>query len=295
MDPNPAQARALAVALGAAGLEASPVVGLEALPARLRGARPSLVLIRAEPGEAQLQRLLRTLSRDEALSATPLVLLCTDTAPEHFASQLRSGVVALVAPPFSVPQALALRFLVDELPSRTGELGSGRATGECEALLAHVRAFARTGMLVPVGAGPGVPRAFFAHGELEWVSGTSLQGEAALAALVAGAEGGLRFRELAGGAEAGADVVREEGAPSPLEALMSAPDLFERAPANPLRLLFVDDDAELCSLFSCLLRSHGFAVTLARDGLEGFRRALDGRLDAVVTDLDMPRLDGWGL
>src|SRR5215207_2331968 len=122
VDPDPAQARALAAALTAAGLEASAVVGLDAVPAQLRAAPAALVLLHAEPADPALQRLLRALAQDVALGATPLVLLCTDTAPERFAAHLRSGVVGLVAPPFSVPQALALRFLINELPARGGQL-----------------------------------------------------------------------------------------------------------------------------------------------------------------------------
>ncbi|MBF5041008.1 response regulator [Aggregicoccus sp. 17bor-14] len=295
VDPDPARARALAAALGAAGLQASPVTSLEDLPAQLHATRAALVLVHAQPSAAGLQRLLRTLAQDVALSATPVVLLCQDTASERFATHLRTGVVGLVAPPFSVPQALALRFLLGELPSRSGQLSSGMAVEERSALLAHVRTFARTGVLAPVGAAPGAPQALFAHGELKQVSGSALQGEAALAALVAGAAGGLGFRELAGGAGEGAGVVLELPPRSSLDALVSSPDAADRAPENPLRLLFVDDDAELCRLFSSLLRRHGFAVTLARDGVEGFKRALEGGLDAVVADLNMPRLDGWGL
>ncbi|HET9451600.1 MAG TPA: response regulator [Aggregicoccus sp.] len=295
VDADPARARALAAALGAAGLQAAAVAPLEALPAQLRATPAALVLIHAEPSEPDLQRLLRTLAQDVALGSTPVVLLCTDTSPERFATHLRSGVVGLVAPPFSVPQALALRFLLDELPARSGQLSSGMAVEERAALLAHVRHFARTGVVAPVGAAPGALQALFTHGELKQVRGTPLQGEAALQALVASAAGGLHFQELAGGAGEGAGVVLELSAPSTLEALVSAPDAAERAPERPLRLLFVDDDAELCRLFSSLFRRHGFEVVLARDGVEGFKRALGGGLDAVVADLNMPRLDGWGL
>jgi CheY-like chemotaxis protein len=42
-------------------------------------------------------------------------------------------------------------------------------------------------------------------------------------------------------------------------------------------------------------RSRGLHVTVygRSDGREGFRKAVDLRLDLVITDLAMPIMDGW--
>jgi CheY-like chemotaxis protein len=61
------------------------------------------------------------------------------------------------------------------------------------------------------------------------------------------------------------------------------------------RLLLVDDDPALVKLFSIMMRKSGFEVFTAEDGQAGLGLTLDKRPDLVLADLNMPRLDGWGL
>jgi len=56
--------------------------------------------------------------------------------------------------------------------------------------------------------------------------------------------------------------------------------------------LFVDDDAAIRRSFARSLRRRGFAVDVAASGLEGLRMAQNRRYPAIVTDLQMPGLDG---
>jgi DNA-binding response OmpR family regulator len=60
-------------------------------------------------------------------------------------------------------------------------------------------------------------------------------------------------------------------------------------------MLFVDDDETILRLFSTLFGKHGFEVTTARDGQQGAEMALQRDFDLIFADLNMPRLDGWGL
>jgi DNA-binding response OmpR family regulator len=60
-------------------------------------------------------------------------------------------------------------------------------------------------------------------------------------------------------------------------------------------ILVVDDDPSLVKLFSIALRKSGFEVLVASEGEEGFEVAVERHPDLVVADLNMPRLDGWGL
>jgi CheY-like chemotaxis protein len=48
-------------------------------------------------------------------------------------------------------------------------------------------------------------------------------------------------------------------------------------------------------MFSTLFAKHGFQVTTANDGAQGFEVALQRSFDAVLADLNMPHLDGWGM
>ena len=61
------------------------------------------------------------------------------------------------------------------------------------------------------------------------------------------------------------------------------------------RVLLVDDSPVLRTLMAARLESHGFEVTTATDGQEGLEAARLARPDAVVSDVMMPRLDGFQL
>ncbi|MFC3505087.1 SpoIIE family protein phosphatase [Micromonospora krabiensis] len=60
------------------------------------------------------------------------------------------------------------------------------------------------------------------------------------------------------------------------------------------RILVVDDNADLREHVRRLLAPTWEVVT-ASDGVEGLRLAVDGRFDMVLSDVMMPRLDGFGL
>lgn len=58
------------------------------------------------------------------------------------------------------------------------------------------------------------------------------------------------------------------------------------------KILVVEDDLNLRLTLTELLRLQGFAVVTARDGDEGYLQALAHLPDLVITDLQMPILDG---
>ncbi|CAM3064266.1 hybrid sensor histidine kinase/response regulator [Rariglobus hedericola] len=58
------------------------------------------------------------------------------------------------------------------------------------------------------------------------------------------------------------------------------------------RVLVVDDSLTVRELERKLLVSRGYDVTVAVDGMEGWNAARTGDFDLVITDVDMPRLDG---
>lgn len=71
--------------------------------------------------------------------------------------------------------------------------------------------------------------------------------------------------------------------------------VVEEIPQQPARILLVDDDPALVKLFAIAMKRAGYEVVTATDGEEGLQQALQVRPDLVVADLNMPRLDGWGL
>jgi two-component system response regulator HydG len=58
------------------------------------------------------------------------------------------------------------------------------------------------------------------------------------------------------------------------------------------RILVADDEASARSGMATLLRSEGFEVDLAEDGEHALQRVLETSPDVLVTDLQMPGLDG---
>jgi len=63
----------------------------------------------------------------------------------------------------------------------------------------------------------------------------------------------------------------------------------------PARILVVDDSKSVRFLMQKNLTEAGFDVTLAEDGDEGLAKAVDGSFDLVITDVDMPRMNGYEL
>jgi len=58
------------------------------------------------------------------------------------------------------------------------------------------------------------------------------------------------------------------------------------------KVLVVDDEKGMRFLLSEVLQNQGFEVSLARDGQESLDKLAKDRFDLVVTDINMPRLDG---
>ena len=67
------------------------------------------------------------------------------------------------------------------------------------------------------------------------------------------------------------------------------------APKPPVRLLLVDDEPGLRTAVKAYLEDEGFVVTTANDGEEGWTVAQELIPDVVITDVMMPRCDGYGL
>ena len=65
--------------------------------------------------------------------------------------------------------------------------------------------------------------------------------------------------------------------------------------AKRLRVLIVEDHTPTRMAMSRLIRQAGAEVTTARDGEEGLGYLLTQRFDVLLTDLRMPKMDGFEL
>ena len=81
------------------------------------------------------------------------------------------------------------------------------------------------------------------------------------------------------------------------QASADQPGAAEQAPPQPapVRLLLVDDEPGLRTAVKAYLEDEGMEVTTANDGEEGWQAAQALLPDLVISDVMMPRCDGYGL
>ena len=61
------------------------------------------------------------------------------------------------------------------------------------------------------------------------------------------------------------------------------------------RILVVDDSLTMRKVLSRLLEREGFEVIVAKDGIDAMQVLLETTPDAILTDIEMPRMDGFAL
>jgi diguanylate cyclase (GGDEF)-like protein len=66
-------------------------------------------------------------------------------------------------------------------------------------------------------------------------------------------------------------------------------------PPAASRILVIDDDSDDAALVGQILADQGYAVETCSDSLDGVKRARERRPDAVIVDVCLPRLDGFGV
>ncbi len=62
--------------------------------------------------------------------------------------------------------------------------------------------------------------------------------------------------------------------------------------SRPL-VLVIDDSEDAREVYATMLRLDGFAVEEAIDGQQGLEKARKSLPDVIITDLEMPVMDGW--
>lgn len=62
-----------------------------------------------------------------------------------------------------------------------------------------------------------------------------------------------------------------------------------------IRILAIDDSPTMRSLVAAALDANGFHIHLAEDGIDGLDRLASADPHLIITDINMPRLDGFGV
>lgn len=66
-------------------------------------------------------------------------------------------------------------------------------------------------------------------------------------------------------------------------------------PKRVKKVLLVDDETNFAQLLSAILTTDGYEVTVAHDGQEGLEKLETFQPDAIISDVVMPRMDGFEL
>lgn len=88
------------------------------------------------------------------------------------------------------------------------------------------------------------------------------------------------------------DLLQTLGKLASADRLLAVRRAEQDARSSRKRVLVVDDSLTVRELERKLLAAQGYEVEVAVDGLDGWNAARAGRFDLVLTDVDMPRMDG---
>lgn len=61
------------------------------------------------------------------------------------------------------------------------------------------------------------------------------------------------------------------------------------------KVLAIDDSRTIREMLKAALAQGGFEVFVAEDGVEGIEKLPEVQPDVVITDINMPRMDGFGV
>ncbi|MBN8704424.1 MAG: Hpt domain-containing protein [Bacteroidetes bacterium] len=75
---------------------------------------------------------------------------------------------------------------------------------------------------------------------------------------------------------------------------LKEPVIISKGKENVHTVLVVDDSLNTREIEKTILEAYGYKVETGRDGLDGFEKAMEGNYDIIVSDLEMPRLNGFG-
>jgi len=191
-------------------------------------------------------------------------------APEHVKSMGGQDVLPLGESPVPVTTLVgALDLQTANQPQTTGQLtGVVLTTGNRE-LVVIVDDLINEREAVVKNLGPQIRR-------IRYVSGATLlrSGEVALLLNVA-------------------TLVRSQS--TNRNALAHLKTVSDKGQASARRVLVVDDSVTTRSLMKGILESAGYDVTAAVDGHDAWNRLQNSNIELVVSDVDMPNMDGFSL
>lgn len=245
--------------------------------AMVRSESPDLVVCDIAMPGMDGYAVLRQLQADPETARCPIVFL---TAHREFSERVqafRFGVVDYMTKPFT-REVLLKRVdkVFHGLERRSGLVAGVQGAEDVRRLVDEVQRESRTGVLHLKDESSETSRAVHA-------------GEVLGTAPAAGAETRAEFLEVDPARE---DVVSPE--PSRLPGALGGSVIADLPPMLKTALV-VDDNVAFRRFLATLLGSQGFEVYEAGDGEQGLEIALERRPWLILSDVSMPRVDGFEL
>ncbi|MBU1160538.1 response regulator [Patescibacteria group bacterium] len=66
-------------------------------------------------------------------------------------------------------------------------------------------------------------------------------------------------------------------------------------PIKKKKILFIEDEKLICSMYNMKLSADGFEVFIANTGLDGLKMAIAKKPNFIVLDIILPQLDGFSV
>ncbi|HEX7454282.1 MAG TPA: response regulator, partial [Polyangiaceae bacterium] len=259
--------------------------------ARLFG--PDLAIIDADRSGAR--ELVETFAKDPLVEPVPLVIIGDFASPEAASAFVALGAARVLAKPVS-PEAL--QRTVVELRAQAAEPRIGRdPLGDLsvEALADRISAEVRRGLLeavepssrgTSVGFGDGADVMAAVWGAVARVRElVTLRSSGAVRFDSSGPEGAVPFAAWSNDERRAGE--RGTGSADPRES--------DDVTLQGRRIVIADDDPAVVWFMSGLLKALGVEVLEAHDGARALALTYDAWPDLVVSDVLMPKLDGFSL
>lgn len=89
-------------------------------------------------------------------------------------------------------------------------------------------------------------------------------------------------------------VIPEDNVVSETKTFQYKKEVFQKTEsADALSILVVDDDEDTRKLLTRFLEDSGYKITLANDGIDALIQLSQNNYDLVISDIQMPNLDGF--
>lgn len=231
--------------------------------------RPEVLVLGETYARGTGRQALLSLRASGQTFPVPVVAVLEDVSVPNILRWLRVGCVEVWRHPWTRDPAPRVKTLIDECTESLVQTAGPRTR-----LLAFARRSGLDGTVVVYPDTPFEGRATFTVGELTQARLGPLEGVPAVDVMLDLDDANVKWFEG------------------------TATDPVARPLAQPgprTTVLVVEDEADARALVSKQLSHAGYKVDTAVDGAQGLQKALATSYDLVVVDLNLPRLDGWGL